>query len=332
MGPIARISTALGGKDIWHDSKARWSSKRNNFRIATGIYAVGNPDKLSPVLVTANYKLTFDKLRKELHGLDLWLLVVDTRGINVWCSAGKGTFSAEEIINKIRQTGLNRIVSHRQLILPQLAASGVAAHTVTRATGFKVVYGPIYAKDIPSFLNHGCKATAEMRKVTFTLAERITLTPIELIMGLRFVPLIFILFGLINLVNNSLSWGQLLKVSAFNTIPYAAAIIIGTFLVPVLLPLLPFRSFALKGALAGVIWSLIVIGWGEVFMFSSSLMVRLANLLLITAIVSFLALNFTGSTPYTSFSGTQKETLKAVPVIITAALAGLILLLVGRFV
>ena len=49
------------------------------------------------MLVTANYKLTFDQLRSSLDELDAWLLVVDTRGINVWCAAGKGTFCAEEV-------------------------------------------------------------------------------------------------------------------------------------------------------------------------------------------------------------------------------------------
>ena len=41
----------------------------------------------SDVFVTANYKLTFDILRRELKGLHAWVLVLDTKSINVWCAA-----------------------------------------------------------------------------------------------------------------------------------------------------------------------------------------------------------------------------------------------------
>ena len=64
---------------------------------------VGAPDADSPVLVTANYKMTVDLLRRELAGLNAWLLVLDTRGINVWCAAGKGTFGTGEVIRRERE-------------------------------------------------------------------------------------------------------------------------------------------------------------------------------------------------------------------------------------
>ena len=332
VGPIARIETQLQLQDFWHDGRARLSIKRNALAIAPGLFAVGNPGELSPVLVTANYKLTFDKLRMELTGLDLWILVIETKGVNVWCSAGKGTFSAQEIINWVRQTSLDKVVAHRQLILPQLAAPGVVAHSVTKFTGFKVVYGPIRAGDIRAFIANGNKANADMRRVTFNLSERIVLTPVELVLGFKFFPFIFIVFGLLNLLNNGgLAGGNLLKVAGYNSLAYWLAIVIGTVLVPIMLPLLPFRSFALKGTVAGIIWSILVIYWGDVFQFSSHLTVMLGNSLLLTALISFLALNFTGSTPYTSFTGTQKETLAAVPIQIIASLAGLTLLIVSRF-
>lgn len=57
---------------------------------------------------------------------------------------------------------LDKVVSHRTLILPQLAALGVSAHEVTRHSGFKVVYGPERAKDIKEFLQAGMKATVDM--------------------------------------------------------------------------------------------------------------------------------------------------------------------------
>jgi CO dehydrogenase/acetyl-CoA synthase gamma subunit (corrinoid Fe-S protein) len=75
----------------------RWGIGRHRYRIEPGLYAVGTPGSDSPVLVTANYKMSFDALRRELGGLDAWILVLETDGINVWCAAGKGTFGTEEV-------------------------------------------------------------------------------------------------------------------------------------------------------------------------------------------------------------------------------------------
>ena len=158
---------------------------------------LGNPDNNSPVLVTANYKMSFDYLRRELSGRNVWILVLDTKGINVWCAAGKGTFGTEELIKRIASSGLKEIVSHRQLILPQLGAPGVAAHTVKKISGFKVYYGPIRAKDLPAYLDSGMETTPAMRIMTFPLKDRAVLIPIEFVAAVKpfliIAPVLFIL-------------------------------------------------------------------------------------------------------------------------------------------
>ena len=107
--------------------RARLGISRDRYRVAPGLYIVGKPGAESPVLVTANYKLSFDSLRKELGGIDAWILVLDTMGVNVWCAAGKRTFSTEEVIRQVNGVGLDKLVTHRELILPQLGAPGVSA-------------------------------------------------------------------------------------------------------------------------------------------------------------------------------------------------------------
>ena len=124
------MSAELTAKDRWGTFKVRWGVGRMNYKVDPGLYALGEPDADSPVLVTANYKLSFDALRSALPGRNFWILVVDTDGINVWCAAGKGTFSTEELVSRIESSGLAQLVSHRRLIVPQLAAPGVAAHRV----------------------------------------------------------------------------------------------------------------------------------------------------------------------------------------------------------
>ena len=100
-GRVPRIATELRRQDRLGALKVRLCIGRMDYGVGPGLYAVGNPSADSPVLVSANYKLSFDRLRRELGGLDLWIMVLDTRKINVWCAAGKGTFGTEEIVGRL---------------------------------------------------------------------------------------------------------------------------------------------------------------------------------------------------------------------------------------
>ncbi len=164
-GDVTIASTVISSEEKREHIKSRISAYRDSYKVEPGIYAIGSPDKQSDVLVTANYKLTFDHLREAVDGLDAWVLVLDTDGVNVWCAAGKGTFSTKELTASVLNVDLDKIVSHRRLILPQLGAVGVSAHEVKEATGFRVQYGPVRATDIKQYLGSGRKATDEMRRI-----------------------------------------------------------------------------------------------------------------------------------------------------------------------
>jgi hypothetical protein len=169
-----KISDRLGSWGV------RWGIGRSRYRVNPGLYAVGDPTPESPVLVSANYKLSFDRLRSELGGLDAWILVLDTKGINVWCAAGKGTFGTDELAERVEAVGLDKVVAHRTLIVPQLGAPGVAAHEVKKRSGFRVVYGPVRACDLRTFLDNGMKAKPAMRLVRFRLWDRTVQIPVDL--------------------------------------------------------------------------------------------------------------------------------------------------------
>ena len=145
----SRVSPDWIWKDFWGQIKCRISSFRMRYTVSPGLYAVGEPDRESDVFVTANYKLSFDILRRELRGLNAWIIVLDTKGINVWCAAGKGTFGTNELISRITQTNLHNVVTHRRIIIPQLGAVGVNARAVQQGTGFRVYFGPVHAKRHP---------------------------------------------------------------------------------------------------------------------------------------------------------------------------------------
>ena len=112
------------------------------YRVDPGLYSLGSPTAEAKVFVTANYKLSFDHLRKGLNGLDAWILVLDTKGINVWCAAGKGTFGTDELVRRIGSEKLTEKVSHKNLIVPQLGAPGLL---VTNELGDIRLYGGLPA-------------------------------------------------------------------------------------------------------------------------------------------------------------------------------------------
>ncbi len=329
-GPVPRVKTKLAGVDHLGTLIARLGINRDQYKIAPGLYCVGDPDQQSPVLVTANYKLTFDKLRQELTALDAWLLVLDTRGINVWCAAGKALFSTLEVVNRVNQTGLEKIVSHHRLVLPQLAATGVSAHLVKRASGFKVIWGPVRAEDIQRFVRADFQTDSAMRRVTFSTWERTVLTPVELshLPKPTFWVLlaVFLLSG-IGTAIFSLHDAWYRGLMAFTA--YVAGVLAGAVAAPILLPWLPGRAFALKGAVTGAVVGLLVV----LFFKSGLIWLETAALLLITvAISSYLAMNFTGSTPYTSPSGVEKEMRCAIPVQAGAVLIALVAWVGAAFV
>ena len=332
-GEAPRVRTDLTFRDHIGSVKARWAIGRMDYRVAPGLYAVGKPGAGSPVLVSANYKMSFDRLRSVLAGHDAWVLVLDTDGINVWCAAGKGTFGTDEIVRRVQEAALDRIVSHRTLVVPQLGAPGVSAHEVRRRSGFRVEYGPVRAEDLPAFLDAGMKASPDMRKVTFGLRDRTVLIPVELVKGGKFALLVAIAFLLLG----GLGRGGYSLAGVATTGFTGAVVVLGIFLSgvilgPVLLPWLPARAFSVKGAalglvLAGGLWLHAQFHRGV----SVTPLQAAAWLILAPALASFVVMNFTGASTFTSLSGVRREMRFAVPLQAGAVVIGFGLWLSGLF-
>ena len=328
-GPVPKVKTWLDGGDRLGTLQVRWGIRRNQYKVAPGLYCIGQPDDNAPVLVTANYKLSFDILRSQANLPGAWILVVDTCGINVWCAAGKGTFSTAEVIRRVRAVGLQQVVGHRRIILPQLAATGVSARLVQKECGFTVVWGPVRAADLKGFLDAGMKAAPAMRRVTFSLRERLSLVPVELSFlprhALWIAAVVFLLSGIgFSLFSIQAAWHRGLWMAA----AVAGGIFSGAVLSPALLPWIPVRWFSAKGALAGlpvgatIAWLLRshTNGW------------ETAALVIGTVVLSsYMAMNFTGSTPYTSPSGVEKEMRRAIPVQAAALVTTVMLWVAAAF-
>ena len=303
------------------------------YKVDPGLYAVGHPTVESPVLVSANYKLSFDRLRSQLTGLNAWMLVLDTRGVNVWCAAGKGTFGTNEIVGRVRANRLGEIVSHRTLVVPQLGAPGVAAHQVKNRCGFRVVYGPVRAADLPAFLAADMKATPKMRQVRFPLLDRIAVIPVELVHWAKWVFLIAAcLIVLAGLGRDGYSWGRVAGTGVWSAFVFLATWLGSTVLVPVLLPWLPGKAFSVKGFWLGLAFLLMLAGYVALSHSALESWLGLAAwCLAIPTTASFVAMSFTGSTTYTSLSGVRREMRLAVPIQLVCIIGGIVLWLAGRF-
>jgi hypothetical protein len=317
-GDVPRVATRWRLRDWMGRVLVRLGFRRMSYAIAPGLYAVGRPGPDAPVLVTANYKLTFDVLRRALEGVDAWLLVLDTKGVNVWCAAGKGTFGTAELTRRVEVTGLARVVRHRRLVVPQLGAPSVAAHEVERHTDFGVVFGPVRAGDIPAFLDAGYRATPAMRRVTFGLADRLEVAVLELSMAGRAIALLSLLVLAATAWNGTaLSWTTAWGTSAPVLLALWAGVLSGTVLFAALLPWLPGRMFSVKGAFLG---ALVAAGAGAAGrgLLPGDAPVVLALALVTTTVSSYLGANFTGATTFTSLSGVKHELRLSIPVMAAA--------------
>ncbi len=290
---------------------ARGGWNREGHRVEPGLYRRGRPAADSPVFASANYTLSFDALRSALAGVDAWILVLDTKGINVWCAAGKGTFGTDELVRRIRAAGLESVVSHRKIIVPQLGAPGIAAPEVARRSGFAVEYGPVRARDLPEYLKTHTAIPA-MRRVEFPIADRIVLAPVELVLALPMFLAAIVLWYLA---------GPVAALAA------ASAILTGTVLFPILLPFVPTRDFSTKGLILGAIVALpfaFSFGTSPALPSWAAALSAVTVLLVMPAVVAYLALNFTGSSTFTSRTGVKKEIFRYVPVMAVMVVAGLL--------
>jgi hypothetical protein len=318
---ITSTATKLTLVNRWDHILARLGINRNGHKINPGLYLLGNPDKNSPVFTTANYTLSFDALRSALVDVDCYILVLDTKCINVWCAAGKGTFSTDELVSSIEKTSLRKLIQHRVIILPQLGATGVAAHLVKKNSGFEVEYGPVRASDLPEYLKKHI-ATPEMRKVQFNLADRIVLIPVELVHLLLPIMVIALILYFAD--------GWLPSTAAI------ASILAGIVLFPILLPFIPTREFSSKGFILG---GIVALSFALVYFFQNidtswwrQAGGALSYMMAMPPVTAFIALNFTGSTPLTSVTGVRREMYRYIRWMAGLFIAGILLLIVFMIV
>jgi hypothetical protein len=330
-GMVMKVSTDWSRGDYWGMIRSRISAYRMKYAVMPGLYAVGEPNKDSDVFVSANYKLSFDVLRRGLKGLNAWILILDTKSINVWCAAGKGTFGTDELVSRIEEAHLGSVVRHRRIIVPQLGAVGVSASAVQKRAGFRVYFGPVDARHIRAYIQAGYKKTKEMSLAEFTMLDRLVLTPMEINPITKKYPWFaagtLLLFGL-------QPSGILFEKAWAGGTPFLLlgliSILAGAFITPLLLPFIPCRSFAIKGWLVGMLSVLLAVQVFGLVDKHNAIILATVYLFFPTA-SSYIALQFTGSTTFTGISGVKKELKIGIPVYVIIACISLLLMVLFKF-
>lgn len=317
---IKTMDTHLSLHDKIGNIGVRIGFNRMTHKVKPGFYAIGKPDANDHIIVTCNYKLTFDIVRKSLEGMNIWVLVLDTDGVNVWCAAGKGSFGSAELIYSIEKFNVSNHVNHNNLIVPQLGAPGIQSHLIKEITGFIIKYSPVHIKDLKDYITNGYHAEETTRKVSFNLIDRLKVTTLELVTATK-----YFLIGMITLLIATLLIPGLELNSALPLIQfYFLTVLIGTILFPALLPYLPFRMFYKRGLVLGLLFNILYLTY-----YNYTSVFAIGNGIIAITLISYMALNFTGSTTFTSLSGVKKEMNEAVPLLSVLAIIGILTMIVG---
>jgi ubiquinone/menaquinone biosynthesis C-methylase UbiE len=284
---VPEVATTLRWRDYAANVACELSLYSTFFRAEPGLYRVGEPGPAAPLLVTANFKLTFNLVRRALRETDAYVLVIDTRGINVWCASGAGKFDAREVALSHRAFRLAEVPHREPAVLPKLSATGVAEYKLRGDFGVKAAFGPVYIRDVGAYLAAGCRKTPAMNRVDWGLAKRLEVTWFFALMNAAVVALPLAV------------WHKL-----YSPLVVAAVAAI-SLLVGALFPWLPTRLYAVKGLAAAALVAVPLLTYKWLAGAGASSLAEWAIFLAFAGIL--LGLEFSGNTSVSSPSQVKQE-------------------------
>jgi hypothetical protein len=161
----------------------------------------------------------------------------------------------------------------------------------------------VRASDLPAYLKTH-QATPEMRRVQFTLRDRLVLIPVDVTQTFLWMLLAAVVFYFIG------GW--------ISSLAAVVTVLSGIVLFPFLLPWLPTNNFSTKGfflgGLAALPFALLAVLGNSDSAWWRQTLLALQYLFIMPAVTAFITLNFTGSSTFTSRTGVRKEIFAYVPV------------------
>lgn len=135
-----------------------YTDPQKPIQVEPKVYPIGEPGPDSPIFVTTNFSLTYFIVSGEIEnsGVSAWLVVPECEGMSVLTAWAAGKFSGASIAKFIREIGLEKQVTRRQLVIPGYVAQ-ISGELEECLPGWKVLVGPQEAADLESFVKSRLK-------------------------------------------------------------------------------------------------------------------------------------------------------------------------------
>lgn len=135
-----------------------YTDPQKPIQVEPKLYAIGEPDKKSPVFVTTNFSLTYFLVSGEIEnsGISAWLVIPECEGFSVLTAWAAGKFSGASIAKFIREIELEKRVDTREIVIPGYVAQ-ISGELEENLPGFKVLVGPAEASDLEGFIKNVLK-------------------------------------------------------------------------------------------------------------------------------------------------------------------------------
>lgn len=122
-------------------------------QVKQDVYKVGDAKESSPLMITTNFSLSYFIVRGEVENskVPAWLAVMDNEGLSVLTAWAAGKFTAGKIAQFVTESGVEKNISHKELIIPGYVAI-LSGALEEKLPGWKITVGPREANQLPSFL------------------------------------------------------------------------------------------------------------------------------------------------------------------------------------
>ena len=138
---------------LWTLRQNIYTDPQKPLQMDPGLYAIGEPNDRSPLLVTSNFSLTYFivSTEAEASGIACHLAVVDAEGLSVLTAWSAGKFSGDRVAKALRQMKAAERVTHRTVIIPGYVPVISGELEDALGDGWHVLVGPQEASDIAPF-------------------------------------------------------------------------------------------------------------------------------------------------------------------------------------
>jgi acetyl-CoA decarbonylase/synthase complex subunit gamma len=130
-----------------------YTDPRKPVSVEAEVIPFGEPDEMSPVLLTTNFALTYYTVASDIESakIDCYLIVVDTEGISVESAVAGRKMTADTVAEAIDGFKVGDLVKHRHLVIPGRAAR--LSGEIQELSGWTVSVGPMDSSGLANYIS-----------------------------------------------------------------------------------------------------------------------------------------------------------------------------------